>query len=163
MSTSPTFTSSPTDPAGWPQQARTASTQGPLWLFRFFATLHALLMAAQPMSIGRFLEGEFGMLKVHSAMGGIGVLTAWLLIPAAVLLWRPARLGAGPLAWSLAMSFAVPAQVALGHTRSVGIHIPLGVSIVAVAVGLAVWACWPGRALRSARTRPAPDLAAVPR
>ncbi|AKU18850.1 hypothetical protein VV02_11670 [Luteipulveratus mongoliensis] len=130
-----------------------AQTMTTLWIYRVVSVLHALLMVAQPILIGRFLEGDFGSLSAHAAVGGIAMLSATLLLVAGVLVWRPGRLGLQPLIWSAAMFVLIPAQLAMGYTRTTSVHIPLGVAIVAGSVALVVWACRPGRARMSWRPR----------
>lgn len=131
--------------------AHGAATTAAVWALRATSVLNAALMVAQPILIGRFLEGDFGSLAAHQAVGGILTLTATLVLVAAVLALVPGRLGAMPLAVAGALWVLVPAQLALGSTRLTSMHIPLGVALVAGSVWFAGWACTPGRARRTWR------------
>ena len=123
-----------------------------LWLLRIALTVHALAALAQPVIAGRYLSGHFDALIVHAANAGLVMLTTIVAFGAAVLYWAAGR-GAGWPALTLAAMFvAVIAQTALGALRVLAIHIPLGVVIVALAVGLVVWSFRPA-ALRTRSPR----------
>lgn len=107
-------------------------------LFRVCASVFAAAMVAQPIAIGSFLDGYWGALGVHEAIG-LGLVTmTWVLVIATVLAWRPAR---GPV-WipllGLALLVLVPIQLGLGYARVTSWHLPGGVLIVALSVALAV-------------------------
>ena len=89
-------------------------------LFRIVAVLHAAMTVVQ-------------------AVGGTLLLVATVQVPLAVLAWRPGRLPAWPIGVSAALVVAEVAQVALGATGVLAVHVPLGVAIVGTAVTLAVW------------------------
>ncbi|HJV14133.1 MAG TPA: hypothetical protein VJ625_09605 [Propionibacteriaceae bacterium] len=138
-----------------PREARLPPAPQPgitLWLLRIALTVHALAAVAQPVIAGRYLSGDFDALTVHAANAGLVMLTTIGAFGAAVLYWAAGR-GAGWPALTLAVMFvAVIAQTALGALRVLAIHIPLGVAIVAFALGLAVWSFRPGaRRTRSSR------------
>jgi hypothetical protein len=126
-------------PAGIRPTAPPARPLVTLWLLRIALTVYALAAIAQPVIAGRYLSGDFDALVVHAANAGLLMLTTIGAFGAAVLYWAAGR-GAGWPALTLAAMFvAVIAQTALGALRVLAIHIPLGVAIVALAVGLAVW------------------------
>jgi hypothetical protein len=123
-----------------------------LWLLRIALTVHALAALAQPVIAGHYLSGDFDALIVHAANAGLVMLTTIGAFGAAVLYWATGR-GAGWPALTLAAMFvAVIAQTALGALRVLAIHIPLGVAIVVLAVGLVVWSFGPA-ALRTRSPR----------
>lgn len=129
-------------------------------LFRVVAVLHAAMTVTQAVAAGAVLQASTVGLIVHQAVGGTLLLVAMLQVPAAVLAWRPGRLPAWPIALSSALVVVEIAQVALGATGVLAIHVPLGVSIVGTAVALAVWA-WRTRSGRRTRS-PGTDVVGGP-
>jgi hypothetical protein len=134
---------------------------GFLVLFRVVATLHAALALVQPVSIGQYLDGRYGLLRLHQISGGVLVLSAMVLGVVAVgyvLTGGRWAAAACPL-----LFLAEGIQSGLGYNRELGVHVPLGVAIVAVALAVAVlsWTRAAGRPRprRSARSRPAGEPA----
>ncbi len=118
-----------------------------------------MLLLAQPILAGRFLDGDFPSLSQHGAVGLLLMGLAWLVVIAAVLAWRPGRLPAWPIAVAAACAFLLPIQLGMGHARMLAVHLILGVGLVAAGVAVAIWAWRPGRARHSYR---APSNRAVP-
>jgi hypothetical protein len=135
----PMTTTLTAQPAGIRQTATQPGPRVTLWLLRIALAVHALAAIAQPVIAGRYLSGDFDALVVHAANAGLMMLTTIGAFGAAVLYWAAGR-GVGWPALTLAAMFvAVIAQTALGALRVLAIHIPLGVGIVALAIGLSVW------------------------
>jgi len=114
----------------------------PWWLFRVTLCVQALDSLAQAVLAGRFLSGDFAMLAAHEVNGTRGVvIVAFVQIAVAVVAWR--RSGAsGWLVVAVVLVFlATVGQIVLGFSRVLGLHVPLGVSIIATAGWLAVWVC----------------------
>jgi hypothetical protein len=126
-------------------------------LFKAVVTLHAAMTITQAIAAGGVLQASTLGLIVHQAVGGTLLLVAFLQVPAAVLAWRPGGLPAWPIGVCAALVVAEIAQVALGATGVLAVHVPLGVAIVGTAVALAVWA-W--RTPSGRRTR-SPDTGVV--
>jgi hypothetical protein len=105
-------------------------------------TLHAVLVVAQPVLIGGYLEGNFDLVSVHGVNGSLLPLTAFLALAAAVVYWA-LRGRAWPVAAIAGLWTAEVVQMVLGHTRVLWVHVPLGVGIVGLAVVLAVWSWTP--------------------
>jgi hypothetical protein len=122
-----------------------------LWVLRLLSALFAVLLAAQPVLAGRFLDGDYPALALHGGNGIALMAVSWLVLGATVLAWRPGRLPAWPIALTLLTSFLLPLQLGMGHARYLAVHLTLGVSLVAAGIGLALWAWRPGRARRSYR------------
>jgi hypothetical protein len=119
------------------------AAKGPAWVhwpFRIGISVAALLLFNQAVFAGQFLSGTFGSLQTHrenATYAGISVLVTGAC---AVLLRWPGR---GPLWPSLAclgLFGLIALQIALGFARMLTIHIPLGVSIISLAMGLTIWA-----------------------
>ena len=110
------------------------------WLFRVLITAQALLACAQPVLAGGFLAGHYDLLAVHLLVGrsiaGVGIA----LVPGAVLWWR---FGGGPalsIAVCTVLLGAEALQILLGFSRTLAVHIPLGVLIVLSILWLFTWA-----------------------
>lgn len=119
-------------PAAQPPTARTAT----LWAFRLLTLAQAALFILQPISIGSFLQGSWAAFDLHSIVGGVLVLPTMATAGVGLLLAVLARrvwVGVG----SMALGVLTTAQVGIGHTGMVSVHVPLGVALVA----LAVWLC----------------------
>lgn len=113
------------------------------WAFRWVITLHAAAAFAQAVFAGRFLSGDYDMLRAHfinsQVVGGLAV--AQVIV--GVLYWKP---GGGP-GWPALASGGLlalePFQIAAGIKRVIGIHVPLAVLIITLAIVFAVWAWRP--------------------
>lgn len=129
-----------------------------VWFLRLVLLLQGLLAALQPVLAGSFMSGNYDALTVHASNGGILITVTFLALVVTVIhaiagsrLW--------PVGVHLLLLIAVIMQVAVGHSRNLALHIPLGVALVAVMVWLAIWAWLPGAKLRRTylvrRPRPA--------
>lgn len=108
------------------------------WPLRIAAGLLALLGCAQPLLIGLFLGGDFDKLTAHAAVGGIFTGLSFILFLASVPGWRPGGLPGWVVAASAAVWVGSIVQIAAGYQRDLGVHVPLGVTLVAAAVAVAV-------------------------
>ncbi|SDS24022.1 hypothetical protein SAMN04488543_1347 [Friedmanniella luteola] len=111
-----------------------------LVLFRVLTTAHLGLALVQPISIGQYLDGRYGLLRLHQTAAGLLVLTALVLALVGV-----GYVLAGGRLWALGcplLFLLAGVQTGLGYNRALGVHIPLGVALVALAVAVAVlsWA-----------------------
>lgn len=119
-----------------------------LLLLRIVLSLHAVAALAQPVLIGQYLDGDFDFLDWHAVNANVVVLLAMAQMAIAILYWRPAGGRGWPALVSVAVFLAEGMQIGVGFSRDLGIHIPLGVAVVAGVVGMTVWAFLPvaGRA-----------------
>ena len=81
------------------------------------------------------------MLLGHRYNGADGV--TWLsvaLIVMAVIAWRTGQASGHLVVLSVVLTGLTVLQVLMGFNRVLGVHIPLGVGIIALASVLAVWA-----------------------
>jgi hypothetical protein len=119
---------------------------------RVLAVLHTLSAITQPLLAGIYLDGEVDALAVHelnaTVVSGLGVLQ---LVAAIVYVWA-GRGRAWPLYASLGLVLAEQVQVGLGYDSVVAVHVPLGVSIIAMQILLTVWLF--RASARHARRRP---------
>lgn len=131
-----------------------------LYLLRLLATVQAVLALTQALSIGQYLDGRYGLLQVHQVAAGLMILSGMLL--AVVALGYVLSGGRVWVSSSALLFLAEGAQTGLGYSRALGVHVPLGVAIVALAVVVAVWSWTPAagrpRARRLRQTASAGDL-----
>jgi hypothetical protein len=132
-----------------------------VWSFRVAATVHALLLCAQPVLAGLFLAGDFGKLSIHATLAGLVILACMVQFVAAVLVWRPGMRSPWPIAITAAMFVAEGIQTGAGYERNLGLHVPLGVTVVATGVALAVWG-WRRPRRSAGPAAPPPGLVSTP-
>ncbi len=119
-----------------------AAPPGPratLWVLRSFAVLHSLCAVGQPVLAGIYLGGDVDAIGVHeinaSVVAGLGVAQ---LVAAIVYVWA-GKGRAWPLWASLGLVLAEQVQAGLGYEGVVAIHVPLGVTVIALQILLTVW------------------------
>jgi hypothetical protein len=112
-------------------------------------TLLALSCVAQPLSIGRYLDGDYDMIGLHSGNAILLVLITTAAGTVALVWWLTGG-HPGPLVALGVLWFAVGLQIGMGFSRNLSVHIPLGVAIVAAALALAAWS-WTPRVFRRPR------------
>jgi hypothetical protein len=117
----------------------------PLWVFRGTATLAAIMLFDQSVFAGQFLSGTYDALLVHrenATFAGISVIVSAV---GAVLLRWPGRGPWWPMAACLGLFGLIALEIVIGFARVLTLHVPLGVVIIVLAGGLAVWAWRTGR------------------
>jgi len=110
------------------------------WPFRVSMTVAAVLLFDQAIFAGRMLSGSFPALHTHrenATFAGIAVLVAAVC---AIPLRRPGRGPLWPAFAGLGLFALIALQIVLGFTRVLIVHVPLGVSIILLAVLLTIWA-----------------------
>ncbi len=142
-------------PATPPRPRRRRFFRVCLVLLRIITLVHAALCIAQPITMGQYLAGNLDTITWHGAGGDGIVLVALLMIVVAVLYAI-----AGGRIW---IAILVPVlflvegfQVGMGWSRQLGIHVPLGVGVVIMAILLAI-IVWLPRASRDRRAVVAVD------
>ena len=98
--------------------------------------LHALAVAAQPLLAGAYLNGHLDAIGIHAGVASAVVLLALIQL-VLTLLYR--LVGGGPW-WPCCASLAIlvleVVQVTMGYQRQLGIHIPLGVTVVGGVIAM---------------------------
>jgi hypothetical protein len=109
----------------------TGSRSGIARALQVVLRLLAALVFAQSVFAGLFLDGDDAWRDWHATNGVLLIpLLALVEVVLAVLVWRSGR-GPGWLALaSVGLLLAIGAQVALGYTDQVAVHVPLGVAIL---------------------------------
>lgn len=109
------------------------------WPFRILATLVALLFFLQAVYAGQFLSGTFGALLQHQTKAALTDFALFATVPAAVLVRWPGRGPWWPILAVVGLIVLSYTQSELGFSRIVTVHIPLGVVIILLSTGLAIW------------------------
>jgi hypothetical protein len=116
-----------------------------LWVLRVTATLHLVMVLAQPVLAGLFLTGNVDAITVHGTVGSVLAAVTLVLVGAGTAyVLRRGRLWVLPAV--VALFLAVGFQVGLGYARTLGAHVPLGVAIVTASVLLTIWVWTPAAA-----------------
>jgi hypothetical protein len=111
-----------------------------LVVLRVVAVTHAVAVCLQPVLAGVYLNGSGAAMRMHEPIGlGVSFLAIGQVV-ASALYWRSGgRLAA--VGVSLLLLIAESVQIAMGYSRQLALHIPLGITIVAIACAFAVWTC----------------------
>ncbi|MDR3083433.1 MAG: hypothetical protein LBV60_21365 [Streptomyces sp.] len=115
----------------------------PWVLFRIMVTCEAALALGQAVLAGSFLSGHYKALSLHELNAGFTGGIVLLQVVAAVLLWRPGRGPGWPALVSTALLIVEGVQMEFGYSRTLAVHVPLGVLIVAATLLMLVWAWRP--------------------
>jgi hypothetical protein len=114
-----------------------------LFLLRLTLLLHSALIGVQPIMAGYLLAGESDAFPIHSAVGSTLFLVAFTQIIVAFLFWWPGRGRFWPTTASAALMVLEITQLTLGHTQTLSVHIPLGVSLVVGVLLFTIWSFTP--------------------
>jgi hypothetical protein len=120
-----------------PERAGTSLVHNTL---RYLALLSTLSVLCQGLTAGELLMGSHAARELHE--GGavvLHVLTGLTMI-AAALSWRRTRTGGWMTALAAVVFVATFVQAALGHGRTLYIHVPLALAILLGTTWLAAWA-----------------------
>lgn len=121
------------------------------WPLRIVALFETVLMFDQSVYAGRFLSGDFPALHVHRENATYtGIVLLVELVAAIVLRW-PGRGPSWPIWVIIGLFGLVALQIVVGFSRTLVLHVPLGVSLIVLTVLMLVWAWrpkahdwWPG-------------------
>jgi hypothetical protein len=136
-----------------PSQAtvpRPAGRRWTAWLLRLLFTVHAVMVIAQPVLIGRYLDGDFDQLGTHGTNGSVLPGIVLLCIGGALCHWLVGRGRFWPVPATVLLLPIEGMQIGAGYEHNLAVHIPLGTGILALAVFLAAWSWTP----RIHQTRP---------
>lgn len=111
---------------------------------------YAAIVVAQPVLAGQYLAGSYDAINWHE-LGGLLMMVA--AVGAFALAVVHAGLGRGPV-WPVALLIvlflAQGFQIGMGYARTLAIHVPLGVFILATVLALGAWV-WSPAARRRGR------------
>lgn len=113
-----------------------------VWVLRVVITITAVLMFDQAVFAGQFLSGVYPALAIHRDMSSVTMVFALLTVVAAVLARWPGHGARWPIVASVALLVLTALETFAGYIALVGLHIPLGVTVIMMTAALAVWAWW---------------------
>jgi hypothetical protein len=118
-----------------------------LAVLRVVAVVHAVALCLQPVLAGVYLNGSGTAVRIHEPIGLAVVFLCLGQLLIATIWWRTGgrALAAGLTAAMLAGEVL---QVAMGYTRNLLLHIPVGITLVGTGVAVAVWLCRPAARVR---------------
>lgn len=110
-----------------------------LTLLRVWALLHLVFVLAQPVLAGIYLNGDIDAIAIHGANANLLTLVAFAQFLAAI---GYATAGGGrwwPVWFSFLLMLVEETQKAFGYLGQLGLHVPLGVTIVVTVTLFAIW------------------------
>lgn len=108
-----------------------------LWVLRLLMAVHVLIALAQAVFAGTFLDGDPTALRLHQLTGtSVIIAISVLQVVVGVLCWRRHQHSPWLALGSAGLFVAEVAQIGLGFTDKLVLHVPLGASILAAAVTL---------------------------
>lgn len=116
-----------------------------MWFLRGSLTLTAILMFAQAVSAGLFMDGRSSAFGVHREMATVAGVALIAGIVAAVLVRWFGRAPRWPIAATIGLLMLMSLQAFAGFRSLVALHVPLGVIVILLSIALAWWA-WRPRA-----------------
>jgi hypothetical protein len=116
-----------------------------LWALRLAGVMFALAVLGQAVFAGLFVTGDLGMLTMHQVNAVVVVASALLWILAAIVLAVADRAPARLVVLGVIALVLTVAQMAVGGSRVLWLHIPMGVGMFALAVRLVAVAFAYGR------------------
>ncbi|MFF8946703.1 hypothetical protein ACF1A5_31495 [Streptomyces sp. NPDC014864] len=108
-------------------------------LLRALSVLALFDTLIQAALAGLFITGDVAFLDWHAANASVLALIVALEAITAYLVWRPGRGPIGPFLLAVGLVLLVGAQQALGESRMLGGHVPLGMAIFGIGAVLAYW------------------------
>lgn len=131
-----------------------------LVVLRVVAVTHAVAVCLQPVLAGVYLNGSGAAMRLHEPIGlGLAFLSLGQLLVATIY-WYSGGRGSAVLV-TLLLLLAEGFQIAMGYTRQLTLHIPLGITIVAIACAFAVWTCRPAARVRRTKGTKATEAVAA--
>ncbi|WP_328526284.1 hypothetical protein [Kribbella sp. NBC_00359] len=109
-----------------------------LTALRLVACVHAVAICLQPVFAGIYLNGSGAAMRMHEPTGLALTFTGLFQLLIATIWWRSGGRLLAPLA-TLLIALGEGFEVAMGYTRQLAIHIPLGIALVGGAVAFVVW------------------------
>lgn len=108
-----------------------------IWVLRLLVLLHTLIVLAQAVFAGTFLDGEPSALRLHQLTGtSVITVVSVLQLIVAVLCWRRHQLAAWFALAAFGLFVADMIQIGLGFTDQLMLHVPVGVAIFGVSLTL---------------------------
>lgn len=108
-----------------------------VWVLRLLVLVHTVALFFQAVFAGNFLDGSDSALGMHQLTGTSVITTISVLqVVVAVLCWRRHQVSAWFAVTSFGLFVAEMAQIGLGFTDQLSLHVPLGAAALAVSLVL---------------------------
>jgi hypothetical protein len=108
-----------------------------VWVLRLLVLVHTVVLFFQAVFAGNFLDGSDSALGMHQLTGTSVITTISVLqVVVAVLCWRRRQVSAWFAVTSFGLFVAEMAQIGLGFTDQLSLHVPLGAAALAVSLVL---------------------------
>ncbi|MGW6199263.1 hypothetical protein ACWF0M_24155 [Kribbella sp. NPDC055110] len=107
-------------------------------VLRATAGVHALAICLQPVFAGVYLDGSPSGLRMHEPIGLALAFLGLAQFLVATVWWRRDGRWTAPAASLLIVAGEV-VEIAMGYSRQLAIHVPLGIALVAATVSFALW------------------------
>ncbi|GAB3904419.1 hypothetical protein GCM10029964_098120 [Kibdelosporangium lantanae] len=104
-----------------------------VWLLRVAGVVFAVAVLGQAVLAGMFVTGDVGMLTIHGFNAIVVVAAALLYAIAGIMLVRKDRTARRLITMGLGAFVVAFVQIAVGGSRVLVVHIPLGVAMFAMA------------------------------
>ncbi len=138
-------TSPPPDYGPQPYRPQPASRGKPRgqavfrWTLVVILGIHAAVAFNQSILAGLYLSGNLDAMELHGVLGSSLTVLIMLQGVVSLLFFFPGRGPWWPLLAAIVLFFVDGIQVGMGYARTLGLHIPLGVSIIVVTIAMFVW------------------------
>lgn len=110
---------------------------GMVWVLRLLVLVHTVVLFFQAVFAGNFLDGSDSALGLHQLTGTSVITTISVLqVVVAVLCWRRHQISAWFAVTSFGLFAGEMAQIGLGFTDQLSLHVPLGAAALAVSLVL---------------------------
>ncbi|WP_344233186.1 hypothetical protein [Kribbella hippodromi] len=109
-----------------------------LTLLRATAGVHAVAICLQPVFAGVYLNGSPAGMRMHEPTGLALAFLGLFQVVAATIWWRSGGRWTAP-AVSLLILAGEVGQIAMGYSRQLAVHVPLGIALVGATVVFAFW------------------------
>ncbi len=107
-----------------------------LWALRLAGVVFALAVFAQAVLAGLFVTGDLGMLTMHQVTAAVVLFSAVLWVLASVVLVVADKASGRLILFGVIAIVVTIAQMALGGSRVLWLHIPLGVGMFTMGLRL---------------------------
>ncbi len=107
-------------------------------VLRLVAVAHAVAVGLQPVLAGVYLNGSSSANRIHEPVGNVVALLCLTQLLVATIWWRTGGRFTAVLA-TAGILVAEALQIAMGYSRQLAVHIPLGIAILAATVAFTLW------------------------
>jgi hypothetical protein len=108
-----------------------------MWLLRLLVAVHTVALLFQAVSAGNFMDGSESAMSLHQMTGTSVITTVSVLqVVVAVICWRRHQVSPWFPLTSFGLFAGEMAQIGLGFTDRLSLHVPVGVAAFGVSTVL---------------------------